>query len=226
MISPLVAAAFFTGLLSSAHCMAMCGSLVGALSLGRGSASRVLGFQILYNSGRLLTYSLLGAAAGSAGSIFALTETLRTPSSLLMIGTDLLVITLGLIAAGFLPGISPRLLEFAVPHALFARALKRIKDLPMALGAFLPGVIFGLLPCGLVYAMLLSATQSGGLIQGALLMAAFALGTLPALLLFSGGAHALSNKSRSLMARGAGILIAAMGLWNLWRHLKMMGVEL
>jgi len=223
MNGALLGAALAAGFLSSGHCMGMCGGIVGALQLTGTGAGSPFFLALLYNAGRLVTYGLLGALAGAAGSAFGLADNLRGVSAGLLIASDFFILLVGLGFAGVLPGLS-RKLELPVPHRFFGRVLSRLARFPAPLKAFLPGVLFGLLPCGLLYAMLLLASQQTGALSGALYMAAFGLGTVPALQLFAGGAHWLKRGLRGTMAKGAGALIVLIGGWNLLRHLQMTGL--
>ena len=110
----------------------------------------------------------------------------------------------------------------------------KLKKLPPALAAYPLGLVMGFLPCGFLYAMIIAAGvvdegverrvlagQSAAAASGALTMLSFGLGTMPALFLFGATAHWLSRKMRTLMLRWAGLLVALMGTYNLYRHLVL-----
>jgi uncharacterized protein len=219
-MDPLVVMAFSTGLLGSGHCLGMCGGIVAAFSLattGRGG----LFFPLLYQSGRILTYVLIGLLVGMAGTALAFTDALRLPGRLLLLGSDLFLILIGLGSAGLFSHLALLKLEYAPPVRILAATVQRLRSLPPALSALPLGMVFGLLPCGLVYAVALTAAQSASGASGALIMLAFGLGTAPALLLFGSTAHLLSSRARQLLLRGAGLMVAAMGLFQLVRHLRL-----
>jgi uncharacterized protein len=220
MMEPLLWMALGTGLLGSGHCLGMCGGIVAAFSLATSGRGGLL-FPLFYQLGRILTYMLIGLAVGMAGSALAFTDTLRLPGRLLLLGSDLFLILIGLGSAGLFSRLALLNLEFALPVRTLTAMVQRLKTLPPAMAALPLGMLFGLLPCGLVYAVALTAAQSASGATGALIMLAFGLGTAPALLLFGGTAHLLSARARQLLLRGAGLMVAAMGTYQLVRHLRM-----
>lgn len=223
MIDPLVSMALATGFLGSGHCLGMCGGLVTALSLSAQGRQGGLPFQLLYHSGRLLTYGGIGLLVGWLGSVLAFTDRMRGLTHGLLIGSDLLIILAGLGTAGLFSRLQLFDLEFAAPVRSLTRAAQRLRTWPPALAALPLGMVFGLLPCGFLYAMALTAAQSTSPITGSLILLAFGLGTVPALLLFGSTAQLLSQRARSWMLRGAGLLVALMGGLQLWRHLEQLG---
>jgi len=112
-------------------------------------------------------------------------------------------------------------LEFGGPVQTLAKAVKGLRKLPPALSALPLGLLFGFLPCGLLYAMALTAAQSTDRLTGALTMAAFGLGTIPALFLVGSAAQWFSTKRR-WMLKAAGIIVALMGGYNLLNHIRML----
>jgi hypothetical protein len=102
-------------------------------------------------------------------------------------------------------------------------AVQVVRALPPSLAALPLGLLFGFLPCGFLYAVAISAAQSADPIRGALVLLAFGLGTAPSLVLFGKAAQWLGVRARARLLQGAGIMVAAMGGYNLFRHLQMMG---
>jgi uncharacterized protein len=219
-MDPLFVMAFSTGLLGSGHCLGMCGGIVAAFSLATSGRGGLL-FPFFYQVGRILTYMLIGLLVGMAGSALAFTDTLRLPGRLLLIGSDLFLILIGLGSAGLFSRLALLNLEYALPVRTLTATVQRLRTLPPALAALPLGMLFGLLPCGLVYAVAITAAQSASGSSGALIMLAFGLGTAPALLLFGSTAHLLSARARRLLLRAAGLMVAAMGLYQLVRHLRL-----
>jgi len=226
MSDPLISMAFFTALLGSGHCIGMCGGLVAALSLSPQGREGGLLFQLLYNFGRVLTYTLLGILVGWLGSTLALTTGLAGIARGLLIGSDLLVIFLGLGTAGLWQKYTLWQLEFKTPLQLLSRSVRRLKQMPSAVIALPIGLLMGFLPCGFLYAMVLTAAQSASPLLGGLVMLAFGIGTIPALLLFGGAAQWMSSRARRWLLRGAGLMVALMGAYNLLRHWQMIVPEL
>lgn len=214
--------AFVAGLLSSGHCFGMCGGIVGAFSLGnRGTAGtpgpgdrgRIQGL-VAYNAGRIVTYCLLGGVAGTFGATLAGAlppEMARRGARLL---AALFLLGLGLYLAG-----RPELLQPF--ERLGGRLWRRIEPLSRRLlaargpgHALALGLVWGFLPCGMVYSMLVLASLGGSTIDGALVMLAFGLGTLPALFAAGLAASRLRGLARStLLRRSAAAVYLALGIW-------------
>ena len=212
--------AFLAGLAGSFHCVGMCGGIVAALAMTRGSHSfgSRLGSQICYNLGRITTYTLLGALAGLAGSSLDFVA-LRSVSSWFFIGANLFVIAVGLGSALGLNALNLSSLEGRGARFL-AAPLQRVIASDSSLAAFPLGLMLGFLPCGLVYAPLMAAAASGGTGLGAATMAALGLGTMPILLLLGTASSAISGALRLVMLRLAGVAVALMGAAGLWRALS------
>jgi sulfite exporter TauE/SafE len=215
--------AFVTGLLGAGHCLGMCGGLVGALSL---SASRQPGgwrFHLLYNFGRVASYTLIGALVGWLGSALAYTDRFHQTTRLLLLASDLFIIVVGLGTAGLLAGLSVTRLEFPGPLRAMTAAVQHLRQLPPVVSALPLGLLFGFLPCGYLYAVAITAAQSAAVTTGALMLLAFGLGTVPALLVIGTATQWLGSRARRWMLRGAGLLVAGMGMVNLYHHLQLLG---
>lgn len=220
-MDPLISMAFMTGLLGSAHCIGMCGGLVSALSLTADGRSSGFLFHILYNLGRTITYSFIGFLVGWLGSAMVVKSSLQEVTRVLLIGSDLFIILIGLGSAGLFAKLNLTTLELGGPIKSMTKAVKGLRKLPPALSALPLGLLFGFLPCGLLYAMALTAVQSADSLTGALTMAAFGLGTIPALFLVGSAAQWFSAK-RSWMLKAAGLMVALMGCYNLFNHIRML----
>ncbi len=225
----LPALALATGLFGSGHCIGMCGPLLAAIGMGgRGSRQPGLGCHLLYHLGRITTYGLLGTAAGWLGSALVCIDTLAAASRWLLLLSDLLVIAIGLRSAGLLPGRIPfpARIDCIAASRLIGLFLGRIRHLDPRLAALPLGALMGLLPCGLLYTVLLTAAQSGTVTAGGAILLAFGLGTTPALLLFGAAAGWLGQTARGRLQRAAGLTVALMGAINLARHLALLGHRL
>lgn len=211
--------AFLTGLLGGAHCVGMCGGIVAAMSFQTGQRQS-LSFHLAYNLGRMVSYAAAGAIAGLLGSAAFLTQALLPLQQGIYILAQVVLILLGLYLAGLsqtvliLENLGGTLWRRLQP--LLGRLLP-ITSLPRALAA---GALWGWLPCGLVYSVLVVALASGGAVQGGLYLLAFALGTLPNLMAMGWAAERLRFWTR---ARGfrlvAGLTVAALGVWGLFQFL-------
>jgi hypothetical protein len=179
-----IGAAFLLGLAASGHCLAMCGGMTTALGLatacdanGRSRLTLLLGCQI----GRIASYALAGLLfAGSLGGAIALLD-IESVRRVLRALAALALLFAALVAFGYL-GNSGSRFGYVVWRRLapLGRRLLPINSLPRAV-AF--GTLWGWMPCGFVYSVLLIATLQHSAVQGAMTMAAFGLGTLPALFL-------------------------------------------
>lgn len=233
---------FLVGLLGGVHCMGMCGGIVSALAANPGQGRAEAGqpvritprraeafalssaapaapawrLQLAFNAGRIASYSLAGAIAGWTGALSLFVAHLLPVQTALYALANLMLVALGLYLFGITRYIAPL-------ERLGARLWARLRPLlgrllpantvPRALGL---GALWGWVPCGLVYSMLMTAVLSGSALSGAAVMLAFGLGTLPNLL-FAGAlmrwlsAHAQGRRLRQM----AGGTVLAMGLWGL-----------
>jgi sulfite exporter TauE/SafE len=211
-----LSAMFLVGLLGGSHCLGMCGGIVTALTV-RMPGDRARGsLHIAYHTGRLTTYALAGALAGGLGSAALLFEGFLPAQIVLYVVAQLMLVALGLYLLGV-----PRYLEVfeRAGRVLWRRlqppaaSLFPVRSAPRA---YAVGLLWGLLPCGLVYSVLVTALVSGGAADGALVMLAFGAGTLPSLLAAGALWPALQGLSRSQTARrAAGGAIIAFGLFGL-----------
>lgn len=211
-------AAFIAGLAGSVHCLGMCGGIAGALGMAGGAGQgRFAGAlnALAYNLGRVGTYALIGAVA--AGLLAASGEALGVPgwAGALRIATAMILIAIGLqlavnwrglqrieaLGGRFWQKLAPLARRFMPPRTPFHA---------LALGA-----LWGWLPCGLVYTMVVAAAVSGDALNGAGIMIAFGLGTLPAMT----GTALLGRQVNTLrrqpgFRRIAGAILIAFGLWT------------
>ncbi|TLM68872.1 MAG: sulfite exporter TauE/SafE family protein [Deltaproteobacteria bacterium] len=223
MSDPLIVMGFTTGLLGAGHCIGMCGPLVGALALTAGGRPGGWLFPLLYNAGRVATYTLIGALAGWLGSALAYAEAFRDVTRILLIGSDLFIIAVGLGTAGLFAGLNVARLDFPGPFRAMTNGVQHLRRLPVWLGALPLGLLFGLLPCGYLYAVAITAAQGADPLLGAATLFAFGLGTVPSLLLVGSVTQWLGIRARQWMLRTAGVLVTGMGVVNLVRHLRLLG---
>lgn len=209
-----IVTAWLLGLFGSVHCIGMCGGLASALAFALptgASTARRMSLLTLMGAGRITSYALLGALGGAL-----LPAASGTVSFLPRFIAGLLLVLMGLSIAGWRAALAP--LERAGHRAwqrIGPRAMK-IARVERAGGALMAGVAWGWLPCGLVYSTLAWASSSGEAARSAALMAAFGMGTLPAVM--ASGALAAGLRS-VLQTRGlrvaAGLLVAGFGIWTL-----------
>lgn len=218
-----VASALLLGLAGLVHCVGMCGGIAGTLALGlhrdvRAARSRLWSFLLLYNLGRLTSYSLAGGIVGFAGaSAQALALGVAFPLGHLI--TAVFMVIAGLHVAGWWNGLAPMERGGGILWGRYLQPLSR-RFLPVRRpgAAFLAGCVWGWMPCGLVYAALVLAAIQADPLRGALVMLSFGLGTLPALMgsgLFAEKAVVLirANRLRAVL----GTVVMAVGLFALYR---------
>jgi sulfite exporter TauE/SafE len=209
-----VISAFVVGILGGVHCVGMCGGIVGALSLGMpGAGATRWTIQLAYNLGRIASYTLAGALAGGLGYFFSGLLPVQQAQQVLLLVAGVFMILLGLYLAGWWN------LLLRVEQA-GGWLWKRIEPLGRGLlpvrnarHAVLLGALWGWLPCGLVYSVLIWSVSAGGVWQGASLMLSFGLGTLPNLLAMGVAAATLQRFVRHPGVRQlAGALIIVFGV--------------
>lgn len=217
--------ALLLGLMGSVHCVGMCGGLASALSLplsaGKLSQRKKLLIQFCFGVGRVCGYGLAGFLAGSfswvllnvVGSDFALVLRVVTGVLMIMLGLFLTRWWNGLakierIGAGLWQKISP-----------FIGRLTPADTIAKALGI---GFLWGWLPCGMVYSMLVFSLSSGSGVDGAVIMLMFGLGTIPAVV----GLGVLAERTVGLLQHGFaknffGGVIILFGCWTIWGALGL-----
>jgi len=211
-------AAFVGGVAGGVHCAGMCGGIVHALcSAPAGSrGARRQSFLLAYNAGRIGSYVVAGALAGAVGQAGLLTRAAPMLQPVFFALASLMLIALGLYLAGALPLLArlelagARLWRVVQP---MTRHLLPVDSIPRALGL---GVLWGWLPCGMVYAVLLTALAFGTWRDGAAIMLAFGLGTLPNLLGIGLLSKQIAKWRHTKWARAcAGGGVAAFGFYSL-----------
>ena len=210
-------AAVIVGLLGSSHCIGMCGGIVSALTMGVDDRisqrpRSMFAYHLGYNSGRITSYVLIGLLAGSIGAGLARLGVSPLAGKLF---ASAFMIALGLYLANWWRGL-------ALLERLGQRLWRHIQPLGQRLfpirnpgQAFLLGMLWGWLPCGLVYAVVAWALTTGNSWQAALLMLGFGIGTLPALLIAGNAFHYFTAWVKSPLVRTvAGILIIGFGIYS------------
>lgn len=215
MIELSLLTALLAGLLGGVHCVGMCGGIVAAFSFRADGSTPPFRLHLAYNLGRVSSYVFFGALAGMLGASLKLAGFLPV-QTLLFVLAQVVMILLGLYLAGF----SRWVLVFERAGGVLWRAVKPLfqKLLPVRSTpqALLAGMVWGWLPCGLVYSVLVSALAAGSAASGAALMLAFGLGTLPNLL----GMGVFARQIQPFMQhvwvrRTAGLTVAGFGVWGL-----------
>lgn len=216
-------AAFAAGLLGGVHCVGMCGGIVGALTFGLADNRRMkltdsMPYQLAYNAGRIFSYVLAGGLMGGLGMLLAQLMPVYYAQRVLLAIAGVFMVLLGFYLADWWRGLS-------VIERLGSRIWQRIEPVARRMlpvrsvwQAASVGMLWGWLPCGLVYSMLVMAVSAGSALEGAGVMLAFGLGTLPNLLAIGALTGAMAHLSRSAsMRRVAGVSVVLLGLYTLWQ---------
>jgi uncharacterized protein len=206
---------FMLGLASGLHCLQMCGPIVlsYSLPLARAQAWRA---HVLYNSGRITTYTLLGAAAGLLGNGISVAGRLAGLASGARMLSGAAMILAGVLMIGAGPSNSLVAIHANSTRARLSRAIARLLLSPHK---FRLGLALGLLPCGLIYAALLKAVDTASPASGALTMLAFGLGTAVALGAVGAGVSFAAAHLGRWSYRLAPLGIVAAGAILVWRGL-------
>jgi len=214
--------AFLLGLFSTLHCIGMCGGIIGALSLSlplkiRNSKPALFAFVLTYNTGRLISYSIAGLVAGAIGTGVLQSAGFDQGHNILQFIGISMMIAIGLYLTGWIPQLAS-VEKIGVPIwkrlEPIGRKLVPVTSIPKALAY---GLIWGWLPCGLVYFVLVWALTAGDAINGALIMLAFGLGTLPSLITAGFMASWVTRFAHSPRARQiVGLLIIFMAIGSLF----------
>ncbi|MGO5000219.1 sulfite exporter TauE/SafE family protein [Oceanisphaera sp. W20_SRM_FM3] len=217
-------AALLIGFLGAGHCIAMCGGVAAAFSMAIPKQHQrwQWAYLLSYNAGRILSYSLAGALVGGVFASLADVSMGKQALTVLRLLTGVMMILLGLYLARWwffllhLEKLGTGLWRYLKPHAA------RFIPFKSPLAAFPFGMIWGWLPCGLVYSALTWSAVSGGALEGARVMALFGLGTLPTLLALGGLAGQLRHwLNHPGFRQFSGILLISYGLFTLYQALGL-----
>ena len=194
---------FITGVLTSIHCISMCGAINLITSL---NTKKSIKRPLLYNLGRVISYSLLGGFVGLLGSLFSINKYVS--------GVLIILVSLTMLY-----------------YSLSIMGVFRIKNLNIGLkkksrNPFIIGLLNGFMPCGPLQAMQLYALSTGSFITGFLSMFLFSLGTVPLMLFVSTVVNFLNNKKRTSLSRIAPALILVLSLLMLNRGLLTLNIDL
>ena len=210
-----LAALFVTGLFTSVHCVAMCGGINLSQSVSSSGATKnALRNPLLYNLGRVISYTLIGALVGGLGSVLFFSETVK---AILLIAAALGMLLMGLGMLGWLPWwLVPRVPAFLAVKAGKAGAGK---------GPLVVGLLNGLMPCGPLQAMQLYALATGSALTGSLSMLLFSLGTVPLMLGAGVAFSALKGKFTYVIQRVSAVLVVCFAVVMASSALSLIGVR-
>ena len=210
--------AFSLGLTSTLHCWGMCGGIVGALSIGFTEKdtfplNKKSVYLLALNTGRITSYTIAGLIAGLLGVKISQLISPEYGHTILRVLSGVILIIIGLHLAGWLPVF--RSLE-SIGNVIWKHIQplgKKLLPVNTISKAFSIGMIWGWLPCALVYSVLFWSITSGSILNSVLIMFAFGLGTLPSMFMAGiAGSELFSFSKRQSLRKFAGILIIIFGL--------------
>lgn len=212
-MTALVVGIFIASLLGSLHCAGMCGAFV-AIALR--SEGRQWPLQVAYHGGRLVTYTLLGVAAGAAGKLLDLSSALAGVRPVAAAAAGATLLAFGLVSLLRIYGMSlARIPAPAFFRNVLASAHRHAMNRPPVVRAALIGLLTTLLPCGWLYAFAVTAAGTASPLRGALVMAVFWVGTLPMLVTLGAGLRSLAGAFGRRIPAITCVALMALGLFTL-----------
>jgi len=216
---------FLTGLGGGfGHCIGMCGPLVATYSMKM--KRQALLSHLIYNTGRVFTYTFLGALVGFSGSFLKVASGIEPLQKAIMVAAGLMIILMGLSMAGVFRGLLNRIENNALTGVV--TRISGLLNSSLTEGTLFPlGIVMGFIPCGLVYTSLLVVVRTSmdisshttAMLEGALLMGLFGVGTMPSLLLFGRTVGFLKQRFRESLYRISSFIIIALGVYFLLKAL-------
>ena len=221
MTVPIVLGVLGASLLGSVHCAGMCGGFVCFYAAASGGPRRAA--HVAYNAGRLVSYLLLGAVAGTTGAALEHAGTLAGVARLAALVAGAWMVAWGgttLLASG---GVRLPRLHGRAPARLMAPVLARVRTASPVARALTLGLVTTLLPCGWLWAFVATAAGTGGVAPALAVMVAFWAGTLPVMLGIGAGAQRLAGPLRARLPQVTAATVVVLGLLSLGGHLRRAG---
>ena len=205
---------FVIGIFSSLHCIGMCGGIMLSQSITIKEDSKIekLKPSLLYNLGRVISYTILGGLVGGLGSVFSLSSSAQGFISII---AGIFMVIMGLNIYGF-----KALRRFNIKLPWSNCGVSNKKNTP-----FIVGLLNGFMPCGPLQAMQLYALATGSIVSGALSMFFFALGTIPLMLLFGVISSLLTKKGTKNLLKISGAIVLVLGISMTNRGLAILGID-
>jgi sulfite exporter TauE/SafE len=215
-VTGLLLTVFVASVVGSLHCVGMCGPFVVFYSGADGSAGRRRLFShAAYSGGRLVTYVVLGFAAGVVGAALDLAGSLAGLQRIAAIVAGVAMILWGVLALLQVRGV--RVFSHGSGNGRIARLFRwgfsLVSDKPPVVRAAVVGLLSGFLPCGWLWAFVVTAAGTGSAVKGAAVMTAFWAGTVPALLTVGLGAQVLGGPLRRHVPTVTAVLLVGLGLY-------------
>jgi sulfite exporter TauE/SafE len=215
----LLFSAFMAGVFGSLHCVGMCGGISSALGLSIGTEKKGL-LSLTYQLGRIVSYAIAGTLVAYLGTQLSQAGEFKPVAMTFKIISVVFMASLGLYLAGWFPKFA-QIERIGLPlWKRIAPLGKRFMPVKSIHQAFVIGMLWGWIPCGLVYSILLWSVTAPSAEWGALIMVAFGLGTLPAMFAFAlGGSQVMAVMSQPALRKVMGVLIILIALYGLVGHM-------
>lgn len=214
---------FIVGLITSLHCIAMCGGInlsqCVSYKFGDGETSKISKMKpsIMYNTGRVISYTMVGGIVGALGSVVSFSGTAK---GIVAIISGIFMVIMGLNMMNIFPWLrkfNPRMPK------IFGN---KVHNNNGKHGPFYVGLLNGLMPCGPLQAMQIYALGTGSFYAGALSMFLFSLGTVPLMFGFGAVSSFLSGKFTHRMMKVSAVLVMVLGIVMLNRGLSLSGINI
>lgn len=213
--------AFMAGFLGSGHCLGMCGALVSGYFMNSGPTRSIWPY-LVYQLARISVYTMVGFAAAALGVVLVSSGVFGKVQSILQMFIGVVVIILALGILGWIPFQGSIRL---IPAHLLRRGYAESRTRGPILGAAIAGLINGLMPCPLTFAMAIKATAATTITEGGLLMLTFGSGTLPTMLFISVAFGKMSANFRGMMLKSAALIMIVMGCNTVYMGLSFYVAE-
>jgi len=212
--------AILTGFFGSGHCAGMCGALVAGFFMK--TEKKSVWPYIAYHFARITMYFIVGVTAALLGVALVSTGLLGHIQGILQVVIGFFVIVLALGIIGLSPWqFSMKYMPTKVLNKIFMSAAKR----GSVLGASMGGMLNGLMPCPLTFAMAVNATTAPTPVEGGLMMLALGIGTLPTMFVVTFAFGKLGAKARGLMLKVAAVLMIVMGANTMYNGIRFLASD-
>ncbi len=214
---------FVIGILTSVHCVAMCGGICLSQCVPKNQTTGITSGRLetikpslLYNLGRVISYTIIGAIVGAIGSVVSFSGTMK---GFVQLAAGVFMVIMGLNMLNIFPGLrkfNPRMPK------LFAKKIyaKRLGSSPLYIG-----LLNGLMPCGPLQAMQLYALSTGSPIKGAIAMFLFSIGTFPLMFLFGALSSFMNKKFSGRLMKFSAVLVVLLGVFMFNSGISLSGIH-
>jgi sulfite exporter TauE/SafE/copper chaperone CopZ len=214
---------FIIGVLTSVHCVAMCGGICLSQCVPknqpedyRPSRFETMKPSLLYNLGRVISYTVIGGIVGAIGSVVSFSGAMK---GFVQLAAGVFMVIMGLNMLNIFPGLrkfNPRMPK------IFAKKIyaKRLSSSPLYIG-----ILNGLMPCGPLQAMQLYALSTGSPVKGAIAMFLFSVGTFPLMFLFGALSSFMNKKFSGKLMKSSAVLVVVLGMFMFGNGISLSGIS-